>query len=390
MIKKKIFSVVISVWLVLLCGCGSSNIPINSTKTFDTNLSVLFQKALNKALKDNNATGAVLGVRTPKGSIIKVADGYAVEENLTKMTTNLSFRIGSITKTFTATMIFMLIDNGKLKLDTTLDKLLPNLKIVMSKKITVKNLLEMRSGLGKYLSNKNFTKFLMYDPEHVWTPKEIAEYSNYKASGKEGIPGGDFLYNNGNYILLGLIIEKLTNMSYKNAINKYILKPLSMKHTYLPVNLNIPNAFAYGYEYNNDFNRTVDKTYYLNPSIAWSAGGFISNVDDLLTWVKVYTDGDLISNNLYKKQFTLIPIKDKSKIINGYGLGIMKYKFLIGHDGYIPPYGSWIATYKGYKFVLLVNGTKKVKMPAIIASHMLIDIINTVNSKIINATKNQL
>jgi D-alanyl-D-alanine carboxypeptidase len=271
----------------------------------------------------------------------------------------------------------MLIDDGLVNLDTTVNEVLPELNIVMDYKITIRNLLEMRSGLGKYLGNEDFAKFLIYDPEHVFTPEELVAYFNYKVSE----PGTDFLYNNGNFVLLGLMIEKLTSMAYDQAVDTYILNPLHLTSTYLPINLNMPDSFAYGYEYDYDANISINKTYYLNPTMAWSAGGFISNADDLLIWAKAYTDGDLISDSLYEEQFTFRDAENNIGI-DAYGLGLMKYGYLVGHDGFIPPYGSWLATYKGYKFVLLMNGTGQVAIPALVASYVLTDIIDMVDSQL--------
>ena len=364
-------NVCILIIILIVSGCNSSK------SKFDKSLSVAVEDALSVALSDNNVIGAVLAIETPNGAKYKAVDGYAIRENNTPMTANLSFRIGSITKTFTTTIILMLIDDGYITLNTTLNEVLPELEIVMGDQITVENLLQMRSGLRKYLADEAFSNFLIYDPERIWEPEELIRFSNYKI----GEPNQEFLYNNGNFILLGLMIEKLTDMAYDEVVKKYILSPLNMNNTYLPINLNIPDLFAYGYEYNYESSMYINKTYYLNPTIAWSAGGFISNADDLITWAKVYTNGELISPDLHEKQMTF-KVAENNIGIDEYGLGMMKYEGLIGHDGFIPPYGSWIATYKGYKLVLLINGTGIVDIPPLVASYMLTDIVDSIDDRL--------
>lgn len=367
---KKVLTVI--TLLFFFTGCSNDN-----TEEFNESLGKKLESSLQKSIEEHNVTGAVLAVRSDNGSSWKGSAGYSILENETEMSTDLSFRIGSITKTFTATLILILIDEGLLSLETTLNEVVPELEIIMGDQITIENLLEMRSGLEKYLANEDFGGFYIYDPGRIWTPEELVYYTNNKVSE----PNSTFLYNNGNFIILGLIVEKLTGMEYESAANKYIFKPLNMENTYLPSDLNVPEYFAYGYEYDATSDLNINITYNFHPSLAWSAGGMISNADDLLIWANAYTEGLLISDELHQKQFTLQTAENNIGI-DSYGFGAMKYGNLIGHDGFIPPYGSWVATYKNYKFVFLLNGTGDVAIPALVASYVLNDIIDAVDDEL--------
>ncbi len=328
---------------------------------FNPELAEALETALQANLEKNKVVGAVLAVRSPDNATWKGAAGYARLESKTEMTPDLHFRIGSITKTFTSTVILKLVDQGKIKLETTVNALLPELKIVMGDVITVRNLLEMRSGLAKYLGDPSFMPFLQNDPGRIWTPEEIVEYCNQKVSD----PGTTFLYTNGNYYLLGLIIEKMTGKTYTEALQEHIFGPLGLTNTSVPETLNLPEPYAAGYQYGTGLSlqkvhMTVNKTYYINPRTAWASGAVVSTAPDLLTWSKAYFDGALISEEMHREQFSLLPVTHgENPFIDAYGLGALRNGILTGHEGEIPPYGGWLAMYKDYEFVLLYNGTTK-------------------------------
>lgn len=358
---------------------------------------------LKTTVENNGGIGAVMVVKTEDGRVWKGATGYSVFEDKTPMTTDLYFRIGSITKTFTSTLTLILVDAGKLSLDTTINSIVPELGIVMGDIITIENLLEMRSGLSKYLANIDFyNTYILGDSGYVFSnPEDVIAYSNVVYS----MPGADFLYNNANYMILGLIIEKITNMPYLDALTQYILQPLNLKHTFLPDDLNMPQPFAYGYNYDKVYDlygnpsyMLLNNTFYLNPSMAWSAGGMISNLDDLLIWSEAYNNGYLISDELHAKQFFQNPVADNEGI-HSYGLGTMTYSKtyddaaieVYGHDGYLPPYGSWVAKYGTSDIVLLMNGTGDLgsdeanAYAPLVASYVLTDFINQMKDELVTS-----
>ncbi|MFK5986589.1 MAG: serine hydrolase domain-containing protein [Pseudomonadota bacterium] len=368
----------------------------SDSNTVSDELAQKLDNALKTAVENNKGIGAVMVVKTEDGSVWKGATGYSVYEDKTAMTTDLHFRIGSITKTFTSTLSLILVDAGKLSLDATVNSIVPELGIVMGDIITVENLLEMRSGLSKYLANLDFyNTYVLGNPGYVFSnPEDVIAYSNIKYSD----PDAEFLYNNGNYMILGLIIEKITGMSYADALSQHILQPLNLKHTFVANDLNMPVPFAYGYNYDKVYDTDgnpsymlLNHTFYLNPPMAWSAGGMISNLDDLLIWSKAYNNGSLLSDESHAKQFSQQVVTDNDGI-NSYGLGTMTYAQtygetkieILGHDGYLPPYGSWVARYGNSDIVLLMNGTGDLgseqanAYAPLVASYVLTEIIDLV------------
>jgi len=163
----------------------------------------------------------------------------------------------------------------------------------------------------------------------------------------------------------------------------------------------MPTPYAYGYNYDkvydyegNSSYMLLNNTFYLNPPMAWSAGGMISTLDDLLIWARAYNDGLLLSDELHTKQFTQQAVTDNVGI-HSYGLGTMSYSKtydgtkieIFGHDGYLPPYGSWVAKYGNTDIVLLMNGTGDLgseqanAYAPLVASYVLTDMINMLINK---------
>jgi CubicO group peptidase (beta-lactamase class C family) len=141
-----------------------------------------------------------------------------------------SVRIGSNTKTMTSTVIMQLVQEGKLKLDDPISKFRPD--VPDGRNITIAQLATMRSGLYSYTFDHGFNATLDKDPQKAWIPDELLKIAFSHPS--NGPPGKTFDYCNTNIVLLGLVIERLTGMSVRDAFQKRIFEPLKLTHTQLP------------------------------------------------------------------------------------------------------------------------------------------------------------
>ncbi|MFC1580831.1 serine hydrolase domain-containing protein [Thermodesulfobacteriota bacterium] len=341
--------------LALLFAGGCAGTPPKGALRFDPSLVQPAQTVLDAALIRYRLPGAVLGIRDPKGAIQFWTSGRADLEMGKAMDRDLYFRIGSVTKSYTATIILQLVDEGLVVLDTPIGHYLPD-KVDQGERITVRNLLEMRSGLGNYSKNQAFFNSLERSPGRVWTPDELLNFSN---TAKEK-PGGTFDYNNANYIILGMLIEMVTKSPYRDQVKKRILKPLGMTKTFIPISNDMPTPFARGYLYEEG--AVIDGTFSLDPSVVWSAGNIISTASDQLVWIKALEEGRLLSKETHKEQFAMKDIKSTPG--RAYGLGVGRDKGAMGHGGnYNDAYTSCIYRYHGYDFVVLVNGQGKEAIP---------------------------
>jgi len=193
------------------------------------------------------------------------------------------FRIGSITKQFTAALVLQLVHEGKLKLDGKVTDYLPDYRKDTGGRVTVHQLLNHTSGIPSYTGLPNFFNEVSRDPYAV------ADFVTKYASGDlEFEPGTKFSYNNSGYFLLGAIIEKVTGKPYHAALRERILDPLGMKDTGYDLHAPVLPKRAAGYA------RTPAgyvNAAYLDMSLPYAAGSMYSTVEDLYLWDQaLYTD----------------------------------------------------------------------------------------------------
>lgn len=246
------------------------------------------------------------------------------------------FRIGSITKTFVATVVLQLADEGKLALEDPLEKYVtgfPN-----GGGIVIRQLLNMTSGIYNYTDDENFWTAVETDPMRKWSPNELVDIA---ASHEPYFPpGGGWMYSNTNYILLGMIIEKVTGNDVEGELKKRVIDKLGLKATSFPTGPEITGPYAHGYLDDPKTGKLKDVTGY-DPSHAWTAGAMISNLYDLRTWVEALADGRLLSKKAHGEQMTWV---DTGMPFVSYGLGVFKLNDYVGHGGSIFGYNSAMFT----------------------------------------------
>src|ERR1051325_10460922 len=198
-------------------------------------------------------------------------------------TPDTKFRLGSITKQFTATLIMQLVEQGKIKLDGKLSDYLPDYRKDIGEKVTIHNLLTHTSGIPSYTDQPGFFENVSRNPY------KVADFVKKYASGDlEFEPGSKFSYSNSGYFLLGAIIERVTGKTYEQALKDNILDPAGMKNTgYDHHNTLIPKR-ASGYIKTSD---SFANAPYLDMSIPYAPGSLSSTVKDLYLWDQaLYTD----------------------------------------------------------------------------------------------------
>lgn len=236
--------------------------------------------------------------------IINKAYGKADYELDVRNSIDSKYRIGSLTKQFTAAAILQLDEKGLLDLDKKISNYVSDFS--NADKITIKNLLNHTSGIYDYTRSKEFRNNLSNKVElknviDIFRNKEL----NFN-------PGDKYEYSNSNYFLLGYIIEKITEMSYEEYLRENILNPLGMKNTGFAYHDRIIKNRSTGYTLNPDGSKS--NIYHDDATYAHGAGALYSTTRDLLKWDQaLYTDKILTDGSL-KKMFT--------KYKNNYGFGI--------------------------------------------------------------------
>lgn len=295
-------------------------------------------------LNKNNKFMGSLCIREGENVVFNKAYGFAdVEKNISadRLT---KYKIGSVTKTFTAVMIMQLIEEKKLNLQTKLNRFYP--KIPNAEKISIYDLLHHRTGIVDYINGDSITAKNIY---RIHSKEEmIQKISDYKPLFE---PGTKHEYSNSNYNLLGYIIETLTKKSYAENIQTRIVKKANLLNTYFPQG-KIETSVGESYSYL--FNGTKwEKVEEWENSIAYSAGAIISTPADLTRFMYALFDGKLIKPS---------SLEQMKEIKEGYGKALMQFPFgerrFFGHTGGIENFRAVVGYYPTEKLgiSLIVNG----------------------------------
>ncbi len=293
----------------------------------------LFDMLQNRGL----ATGSI-AVSIDGKMVYQRAIGFSMLNNSKKNIpdVNTKYRIGSVSKIFTAVLVFQLIDENKLRLDTKLTHYFPQLP--NANKISIREMLYHRSGLHDYTYGTDFREWMDKPKTHEEMLKIIA------SKGADFEPDSKADYCNTNYLLLSYIIEKITKMSYAEALNKRITSKIALKSTYYakPIDINANEAASYKYAEGNWNEEKVTDV-----SIHGGAGSIVSTPADLTMFIQNLFSGKLTSRSSLDRMKT---------IIDGYGMGIFPYDFDrtqgYGHNGRIEEFYSAVRYYPEKKLAI--------------------------------------
>ncbi|MBF4517447.1 serine hydrolase [Flavobacterium sp. ANB] len=264
------------------------------------------------------------------------------------------FRLGSISKQFTAFLIVKLAEEGKLKLDVPITTYLADYPKENGDKITIHHLLTHTSGIPNYTAVPNFLKEKSRNPS---TPEEFVKTFNKLPL--DFTPGEKFNYSNSGYFLLGYIIEKITGKTYEQYLQETILTPLKMANTGFDHSEVILKNRAAGYEKQG---KKIVNASFIDMSIPYAAGSLYSTVEDLYLWDQALYTTKLLSEKSMESLFkSYISVGDESY---GYGwflseekIGGKQYK-IIEHGGGINGFNTIISRIPADKnLVVLLNNT---------------------------------
>ncbi len=274
----------------------------------------------------------VLGVGVP-GYVARIDDGRKVRvtvagvadrETGRKMTVRDQFEIGSNTKTFTAVLALQLVDQGKLKLDSPVEKYLPGV-VPNGRNITVRMLLNHTSGLFSYTADPNFFADAEKDPQHVFTERELLDIAFRHAP--TFAPGQGWAYSNTNYTLVGMIVQKVSGKGLATLVQQRIAKPLGLRHTYYanPRATYTGPGYAHGYriKFASGTPTYTDVSDLPLGGFAGAAGAIISTPAELSRFFSSLLAGDLLSPKALQQMKTTVEMP-ASFGTGGYGLGLMR------------------------------------------------------------------
>jgi D-alanyl-D-alanine carboxypeptidase len=307
--------------------------------------------ALGKAFAASKAPGVVVGIWIPgEGSYIAIR-GVSDVKTRQPMRVEDHFRIGSITKTFTATLLLILADEKKLGLDDPVSKYVA--WVANGDKITLRMLADMTSGLHSYTEDDAWVKIAFSNFKRVWTPRELVDVGI--KSPPDFPPGQGWHYSNTSYVLLGMILEQVTGKKIQDSFAEKIFRPLKLMQTSWPVGDALPKPYAHGTTAQTLDDKLDDATN-RNPSWAFTAGELVSTLADLYTWVVSYTTGSLVSPEMQKQRLTWMTMPPNAPE-RAYGIGVGIDHGWLGHTGELPGYNcsAFYLPEKKAVMVVMVN-----------------------------------
>jgi len=343
---------------LMFAGCGELSLPVTQSPTelespppsptlATEGPASKIDKVLNSLTGREAFTGAVLVARN--GEVL-LSQGYGLADldNNLPNTPQTKYRLGSITKQFTAMAILMLQAQDKLNVQDPICRYI-SVCPTMWQDITIHHLLNHTSGIP------NFTDFRDYQATKATPSPPEQTIARFKDKPLDFPPGEQWSYSNSGYIVLGYIIEQASGLPYEAFLQQYIFEPLQMKDTGYDHN---DGSLAIGYRGAHGPWREAD---YIDMTIPYAAGGLYSTVEDLYRWDQALYTEQLVSKDLVDLMFTphaKMPIADLSY---GYGwaVGKMNNHQVVGHGGGIEGFATEIRRYIDEKVTIIVLSNRE-------------------------------
>ncbi|RED27223.1 CubicO group peptidase (beta-lactamase class C family) [Flavobacterium cutihirudinis] len=315
---------------------GIVTLSANAQKLDNIKLDSLFQ-----ALNEKNLFMGNISISKNGNEIYSNSIGKADVESNKALTKDTKFRIGSTTKIFTSALVLKAVENKKITLNQTINTFFPT--IVNSQKITIRNLLNHRSGIHELLSADEFSNGYT---EAKSQEEMISIISKFQSDFE---PNTKADYSNSNYYLLTLILEKVYKKTYSELLNEQIIKPLRLKNTYFGGKISIQNNECYSYYFSTKWEKDTQG----DMSVPLGAGAIVSTTSDLTFFIEKLFEGKIISKESLK---TMTQIQDK------YGMGIFELPFYdkkgFVHRGQIDSFSSLLSYFPNEKLsiAIITNG----------------------------------
>lgn len=314
----------------------TSDLP---TTAMSADLTATIDTAAQAGFAQAAAPGAIVAVQSPAGLFLK-AYGVADPATGAPMTTDMYQRVGSVTKTFTATLILQLAADGELSLDDPVSKYIPG--VTNGDEVTIRMLADMTSGISSYTRDDAWQNIYFTESYRVWSLDELMKIG-LALKPQDFAPGTAFDYSNTNTIILGKIIEDVTGESYQRVLSERILTPLAMSQTSYPADsAAYPEPHPQGFTLQGGHGTPEHpaNTTDWNPSWGGTAGELISSAPDLLRFARAEATGA-----------GLLPAEQQIERLRsfrefngpgngGYGLGWGCENGWVGHAGELPGYNT--------------------------------------------------
>lgn len=335
MIKSSLLTLLLTFFIVFIISCHKDE--VFDSQSFDCTFSftdssynhVSNLKYLNllNDIKRSGVPGILMSIYSKSDGMWLGTSGKADLKSNIDLKPCCITRVGSTVKTFTATTIMLLKEEGKLNLDDKITKYLSaaDLKdLKNADNATIRQLMHHSSGIFNYIQNTKFQTASTNDLIKEWMPEELLSYARGKSA--YFMPDEDVLYSNTNYILLGMIISNIESKPFYEVFEEKIFKPLNLNSTQFAAKNHVPDDIIRGYvDFYSNLN-VINATYYSGWDYYTADGGLISNAYDLNVFLTALFEGKLLSPSSLNEMMTWQKPKEADPLFfpNSYGLGIFK------------------------------------------------------------------
>lgn len=314
------------------------------------------QLLLDSLRSAGNFPGLSFAIVDQDNTSVAFTSGFNDKEKNTLLKTSDRFLQGSVGKTYVSAIALQLIKERKINLDEKVSGYLGGFewynKIPNAADITIRMLMNHTSGVMRYEFKDKFTRDLTNNPSKSWNPEELLSY----ILGEQGAfkAGEGWEYSDTNYLLLGMIIERITGVRYYELLRKTILQPQKLSNTLPSDNRNL-NGLAQGYAGSeNEFggkDKVIgeDGLFIINPQFEWTGGGLYSTTEDLAKWGKLLYEGKIIDTSLLLSSAVSAKLGRDTKYALGVIIRPTSLGIAYGHSGFFPGYMTELLYFPGHQ-----------------------------------------
>lgn len=355
--------------LILATALALLQFSCNGNKQIKTNslveMTSLLQARLDSLTENQIVPGVTLSVRFGDGTNISLASGLADVENKIVMKPDDIMLSGSVGKTYVSAVVLKLYELGLIDLKAKAVSYLQDTdwfkNIRNAPDITVEMLLNHTAGIPEYVYQKELWEAIKGNPDKEWSVEERLGFISDRPPVNP--PGERWAYADSHYLILGLVIEKVTGRTYYEVLDELILGPCNLKHTFHSDRRSIPGLIP-GYtnlteKFQLPHRVLNDNKYAFNPQMEWTGGGLASSVSDLTQWARQLYGGSVLKPETLKLMLT--PAQYKTNLFEDakYGLGSFIAETdgvtWYGHTGFSPGYITYVQYLPDYNIALALQ-----------------------------------
>jgi D-alanyl-D-alanine carboxypeptidase len=341
--KRLLRGLVVTALAVVLassCGGGGGSQEEEQASEYALESQDALNAALEQSFSESGAPGVIAAVQTPEDTWVGTL-GVADRASEEPMSADMHQRIGSVTKTFTVSLLLQAAADGLLSLDDTIDQYIED--VPNGDEITLRQMASMTSGIASYTFNEQWQNEFFSEPQRIWRPEEVAQIGIADSPAFD--PGTEFQYSNTNTVLLGLVLEQVSGEPVGDLYRNWIIEPLGLQQTSFPdaADPSLPDPHPQGYTLQGQDDGEPLNAADWNPSWGWTAGAMISTVDDLLIYGRALGTGEgLLPPEQQAERLNSFPGDEvpPNSAERAYGLGLGREYGWVGHTGELPGYNT--------------------------------------------------